>query len=64
MDSHPRYGGDPLEGYMSVEECAVELGLPVTRIRELVTARVLKAYSTPYDVMVQPALIAGVTCPT
>ncbi len=50
------------DGYLPLDECAERLGLSVSRVQELVTARVLRAYGGAYgQVMVQPALIAGVT---
>ena len=49
------------DGYLPIEECAERLGLSVARVQALVQARVLKAYSGDYSVMVQPALIRGVT---
>lgn len=49
------------DGYVPVEECAQRLGISVARVKQLVQQRVLRAYSDGYDLMVQPALIRGVT---
>lgn len=49
------------DGYLPIEECAELLGLSVARVQELVLARVLKAYANDYAVMVQPALVRGLT---
>jgi biotin operon repressor len=48
------------DDYVSVEECAHRLGLSTARVKELVLARVLKSHWDGY-LLVQPALIAGVT---
>jgi excisionase family DNA binding protein len=53
---------DEHDDYVSVSECAQRLGLSEKRVRELVTARVLRAYADGYgQTMVQPALIQGYT---
>ncbi len=58
MDLH----GDLFDdGYLPIEECAERLGISVARVKVLVQQRVLRSYSGDYDVMVQPALIRGVT---
>jgi hypothetical protein len=49
------------DGYVTVQECAQRLGMSPKQVRELVERRVLKARFDGYGVMVQPALIRGVT---
>lgn len=47
--------------YEPVEECARRLGMSTRRVLQLVEARILKAkYDGPL-LLVQPALIAGIT---
>ncbi|ODR23058.1 hypothetical protein BHQ19_18360 [Mycolicibacterium porcinum] len=57
---------DDLDDYVSAEECAARLGLPVERVVELVERRVLRAYRYAGwgELLVQPALIPGVTTST
>lgn len=54
-------GGIFDDGYLPIEECAERLGMSVARVEELVQQRVLKAYGGDFGVMVQPALVSGVT---
>lgn len=47
---------DQLEGFVTVEEAAVQMGVTKIRVRQLVRARVLRsAYNGP-AMLVQPAI--------
>lgn len=52
---------DETDEYVPIEACARRLGISITRVRELVEHRVLKAYFDGGQLLVQPALIAGIT---
>jgi hypothetical protein len=52
---------DQHDDWLTVEDCAVRLGISQQRVRELVEQRVLRSCYDGGWLMVQPALIAGVT---
>lgn len=52
---------DDNDEYVPIETCARRLGCSITRVRELIEHRVLKAYYDGGVLLVQPALIAGIT---
>ncbi|NOQ58289.1 hypothetical protein [Mycolicibacterium fortuitum] len=47
---------DQLEGFVTVEEAATQMGMTETRVRQLVQDRVLRSAYTGLAMLVQPAI--------
>lgn len=47
---------DQLEGFVTVEEAAAQMGMTETRVRQLVQDRVLRSAYTGLAMLVQPAI--------
>jgi excisionase family DNA binding protein len=52
---------DPDDGWLTVDECAARLRITTQQVQQLVEERVLRARRDGALVLVQPAIIRGVT---
>lgn len=55
------YYANDSDDWLSVDECAARLNTSTARVMELVEQRVLKSRQDGGYLLVQPALIAGIT---
>jgi hypothetical protein len=47
------------EGYVTVPQCAARMAITQDRVLELVRRGVLRAKTTPFGQLVQPAIVSG-----